>query len=309
MPQSRKLVLTGAGTLNKTYTLRVVGGDAMEPEREKKELTRAEREREEKQRDVMETGPFTKLAFDRGPLGRERVKMKANKFNRLRCMTAFLMIIGLLLFCAVLLLSYGTWELRAAGFDSEHLPGVARLSQAMFFPPAECTASGPGSSNEYNQIYAVLLLVIWTPATCIGTIVFPLWVISLLLGTELASDDVYDVMRQLQPTNIKQNFASGGHDKEAIDQNWKNWQRLVELPAAELVATMEYLSNWGVSMGFAIASCIAFSIGLLPTAVAMHSRGTMVVLIATATVLPGTIMCASRPPSLCSSSLITTHLS
>eukprot|EP01043_Picozoa_sp_COSAG02_P048861 COSAG02_NODE_4848_length_4907_cov_7.395383_2_plen_358_part_00 len=295
------------GYLTKTFKERVFNDsnddDEGENVRAKTEITetRAEKERQRKQLDVIQTGPFTKLAFDRTDTGIERVKMKQGRLRRLRYLSAVTVCVGLMLFLSVLMISLGTWELLRADFDSTGLPWPARFSQSIFFPKPGCEASGLGEFTSYNKIYAALLLSIWTPATCIGTIVLPLWLISLLLGTELASDDVFDLIYELEPRYIKQHFSEQSDIREESVQgnlekrhrNMVNWQRKVEMPATELVATMECLNAWGLPMGFAIGSCMAFSLGILPTAVAMHSDELMMFLIATATVVPGIILCAS----------------
>lgn len=250
-------------------------------------LTQADKEREEKLNKLIGAGPFVTLAFDLYDGGHVRVRMKSGKLRSLKRMSAFVLFLGLLIFVGVFWLSMGTLELLQSDFDSTGLPSAARLSHAIFFPPTDCDASGPGGGVYLNQIYAVLMLLVWTPATCIGAAVLPLWVISLLLATSLVADDIDDVMQELDPAHVAKYFAKEGAGAASV----ANWKRKVELPGVILVSTMEQLSSWGVSMGLTIISCVCLSIGLLPTAVATRSYETMAVLAIIATVLPGTIMC------------------
>jgi len=59
----------------------------------------------------------------------------------------------------------------------------------------------------------------------------------------------------------------------------KNWELDVALPGAMLVSTMEELSVWGPSMGFAFVGCICTALTLVPTAVAMESATMFAILV------------------------------
>ncbi len=274
-------------------------------ETDREQQAELKQDREKKFQRLMSAGPLVTLAFDMYESGLVRVRMNSQKLNGLRHMSAFILFLGLMILIAVFWLSLGTLELLVADFDSTGLASAARLSQAIFFPPTECDASGPAGGIYLNQIYAVLMLVIWTPATCIGAIVLPLWVISLLLATALVGDDIHDLMQELDPAHVAKLFATERADvdnaaahvaklfaKERADvDNAANWMRRVDLPGALLVSTMEQLSSWGVAMGLAIISCVCLSVGLLPTAVATRSYETMGLLVAIATLFPGTIVC------------------
>jgi hypothetical protein len=76
------------------------------------------------------------------------------------------------------------------------------------------------------------------------------------------------------------------------EENEANWQRKVGIPFAFLVSAMQQLSMWGLAMSEATISCVFFSLGVLPTAVANESHGMIVALMLIATVLPAYIMCA-----------------
>ena len=284
-------------TLQKTFTQRTVeeidtteqeeGTDTGSTSELSSGRSQAETERKQKLSKLISAGPFVTLAFDVYDSGLVRVRMKNKKLQSLKRMSAFILFLGLLIFIAVFWLSLGTLELLLANFDSTGLPSAARLSHAIFFPPTECDASGPGGGVYLNQIYAVLMLAIWTPATCIGAVVLTLWVISLNLATALVADDIDDLIRELDPGCVAKYFAQEGASLE----NVANWKRKVELPGAMLVSTMEQLSSWGVAMGLAIISCACLSVGLLPTAVATRSHETMVVLVLIGTLLPALIVC------------------
>ena len=58
-----------------------------------------------------------------------------------------------------------------------------------------------------------------------------------------------------------------------------SWELDVALPGAMLVSTMEELSAWGPSMGFAFVGCICTALTLVPTAVAMESATMFAILV------------------------------
>ena len=95
-------------------------------------------------------------------------------------------------------------------------------------------------SDATNKLYAVFLVVLWFPASFVAAVVWPAWMISLQLGTVLANDDVEDLMRTLQPKNVRTKFSTSDHST-----NERNWQREVALPGALLVTMMAELSAWG----------------------------------------------------------------
>ena len=65
--------------------------------------------------------------------------------------------------------------------------------------------------------------------------------------------------------------------KEELDE--QKWEIQVALPGAMLVSTMEELSVWGPSMGFAFVGCICTALTLVPTAVAMESATMFAILV------------------------------
>eukprot|EP01043_Picozoa_sp_COSAG02_P057676 COSAG02_NODE_7044_length_3213_cov_1.195890_2_plen_526_part_00 len=253
-----------------------------------------------------DTGPFSELAFDMGEDagGLVRVRMSPTRLSRLRRMAYIVMFIGLVMTVSILWLGFGTYQLLTAEFDTTgefiNSPAVM-LADEIFFPSIDCDASGPG--GLYNRIIAVFMLVVWTPANCVGIVCFSAWVISLLLAAALTRDDVEDLMQALDPRNVEKYFESDV-DVDAGDDIKDNlvkrervaklmWRTHVQLPAAMLVTTMEHLSQWGVTMATAIGSCFAFSVGLLPMAVAKDSFVAVVVLVTVGTLLPGTMLCES----------------
>lgn len=210
------------------------------------------------------------------------------------------------MFVVVFWISMGIFDLAtgdfklSAGGNTTSMSTPARVTHRLFFASTDCNASGPG--GIYNQILAVLMLAVWTPATCIGTISLCAWYISLFLATALAADDVDDLMTKLDPRDIEKSFGSVDKEAGEVPDNDVNryvvereitWRNNVQLPAALLVSTMEQLSLWGVSMAMAIGSCIALSIGLMPMAMAMGSTTGIVALIAVGTLLPGAMICES----------------
>ena len=170
----------------------------------------AREEREvQKMEHVFSTGPFTKLAFNHSEAGLQRVTIDRGTRRRLTVTAAATMFV--ILSTAVFVVGYtslGTLQLLKANFNPEGLAETAIWVDEIFFPPTECDASGPGNSVVYNQIYAVLLLVIWIPATCIGAFVLAMWMISLQLGALLAANHIHVLMERLDPAAAKQNFAN-----------------------------------------------------------------------------------------------------
>ena len=63
------------------------------------------------------------------------------------------------------------------------------------------------------------------------------------------------------------------------ERDEKKWELTVALPGAMLVSTMEELSVWGPSMGFAFVGCICTALTLVPTAVAMESTTMFLILV------------------------------
>ena len=66
--------------------------------------------------------------------------------------------------------------------------------------------------------------------------------------------------RSLAPARDAAGSQGGTYDRHKI-----------EIPGANLVVTMEQLSEWGPGMGVALVLCCGFSLGLIPSAVAYKS--------------------------------------
>lgn len=275
--------------------------DAGEPS----EQARTKKQQEDVREKLNEWGPFRELAFDVDENGYVRVRMKMSRLNNLHRMTRLIIFLGLVMFVVVFWISMGIFDLAtgdfklSAGGNTTSMSTPARVTNRLFFASTDCDASGP--DGIYNQILAVLMLAVWTPATCIGTISLCAWYISLFLATALAADDVDDVMMKLDPRDIEKSFGSVDEEEGEMPDDDGNryveqeitWRNNVQLPAALLVSTMEQLSLWGVSMAMAMGSCIALSIGLMPMTMAMGSTKEIGALIAVGTLLPGAMICES----------------
>ena len=98
-------------------------------------------------------------------------------------------------------------------------------------------------SDAVNHLYGWLLIILWLPSCVVASIVWPLWMISLQLGTVLANDDVEDLMKKLEPGNVRESYSTPTDPRA----NERNWQREVALPGAMLVSMMAELSNWGLA--------------------------------------------------------------
>jgi len=171
-----------------------------------------------------------------------------------------------------------------------------------------------------NYAYAISLLVIWVPACIIAAFIWPSWMMSLQLGATLASDDVIDLMRCLEPGLVKRRYATTvrtlplpnycyhylkgapcGVAPVLQDSNFNscNWKKNVEQPAAMLVHTMVVLSTWGQAMGEAIVCCTLFSLCLLPHAVARNSETLALVCVLTTTLPLGILWAPASVSSVC----------
>ena len=98
-------------------------------------------------------------------------------------------------------------------------------------------------SDTVNHVYGCLLITFWLPSCIVASIVWPMWMISLQLGTVLANDDVEDLMKKLEPGNVRESYSTPTDPRA----NERNWQREVALPGAMLVSMMAELSNWGLA--------------------------------------------------------------
>jgi len=260
-------------------------------------------------------GPFTTLAFDPCSTGWRRVKITPMKYNHLMKLRVLCVLWGAAIFGIAILVGIGVLDLIQAGFDvdsqnddfdvdshngtagSNSLRGVlpvSRMAEAVshaFFPAvmtrdsaiSQMTCLGTQAQTEtLLYVYAILLLTIWVPACIVASIVWPLWMMSLQLGATLASDDVGDLMRYLQPGRVKRRFAT----TDTV-YNTRNWKQDVEQPGAMIVDTMGQLSEWGPAMGQAIICCTMFALCMLPHAVARHSVtwGVVCVLVTTLPVM------------------------
>ena len=153
---------------------------------------------------------------------------------------------GALFFVVAVLILCGIVELVMADFDlgkgdrsmmngsysvvntsRARVSEVAAATSHIFLLDSNCV------NLTVKYVYAILLLTIWVPACIVASFVWPLWMMSLILGATLASDDVKDLMRCLQPSLVKKRYAT-------TDQvyNSRNWKKNVEQPGSLLVDTM-----------------------------------------------------------------------
>jgi hypothetical protein len=162
-----------------------------------------------------QNGPFTTLAFDTSPSGRERVKITRQRYNSLWNLRIFCTVLGALFLVVAVLITHGTVELLMIDFDLENhnVSTVAFVSEEIFFLEKGC------ASDYINRVYAILLLAVWTPSFVVASLVLPLWLMSLQLGSVLASDDVEDLIWTLDPKRIDKHFATGNKAKD--ERNWR----------------------------------------------------------------------------------------
>ena len=249
-----------------------------DPKKKKTKEDEQEREKRKERERQAALGPFVNLAFDRGL---KRVKITPTNYNHLIWSRAACVIIWLMFFVTAIGSFIGVVDLMRADFElnSGQIGFVGRKVDDMFFPAKGCV------SDTTNHIYAVLILILWVPSCLVASLVWPIWLLSLFLGTVLANDDVEDLMKELQPATVKaQALLDISQEKKE-----EHWQKKAALPGAMLVATMDQLTAWGTGMGHALVGCVGFSLGLVPTAVASHSLS-MSVIAATVLVWPMVIL-------------------
>jgi hypothetical protein len=226
------------------------------------------------------SGPLVQLAFDNDPRGMKRVVITPEAFNSLLWGCGVCVLIGLFFFAFAMATAIGAVGLIRADFelDSGQIGFMGRKVNDVFFPAKVCV------SDITLHTYATLILLLWVPSCILASLVWPAWLVSLLLGTMLANDDVEDLMKDLTPENVKK-FMSPPipiHDddtekdaelreKKIKEKAERYWQVNAALPGAMLVVTMDQLTCWGTAMGHALVCCVMFSLGLVPTAVASHS--------------------------------------
>ena len=187
-----------------------------------------------------ESGPFCALAFNLD-VNRTRCKLTQSHYHQLQKYCAVCAVFGAFLLSVTCLAVTGVIELCFQDFDIEHSGTTWNETVAaftvdeLFFADRRCVGATAG------RVQGWLMLILWSPGCVVASVVWPLWMISLQLGTTLANDDVEDLMRKLDPTNVRQRFST----LHRLNSE-RNWQREVALPGALLVSTMEELSHWGL---------------------------------------------------------------
>jgi hypothetical protein len=223
----------------------------------------------------------------------KRVVITPEAFNSLLWGCGVCVLIGLFFFAFAMATAIGAVGLIGADFelDSGQIGFMGRKVNDVFFPAKVCV------SDITLHTYATLILLLWVPSCILASLVWPAWLVSLLLGTVLANDDVEDLMKDLTPANVKK-FMSPPmpkHDddtekdaearkKKILQKAERYWQVNAALPGALLVVTMDQLTCWGTAMGHALVCCVVFSLGLVPTAVASHSLTMTVIVVCVAAV-------------------------
>lgn len=147
------------------------------------------------------------------------------RYNKLINMRYTFGLYGFLLAGGAVALTIGTVELVLIDFDTarHNVSMVARASADLFFLERGCNETG------FNSLYAYLLLLIWAPSCFVAALVWPAWLCSLQLGSQLAVDSVEDYIRSLDPRKI---------DERGLD-NEENW-RCATPP--HLLGTLTYWS-------------------------------------------------------------------
>ena len=179
----------------------------------------------------------------------------------------------------------GICELKFNDYDRTGLSLNARFIDELAFPPHGCV------SQQFKDVYACCLLLVWVPACTLFAFAYPYWQLSLQLGVALAKDDVDDLMKDLGPLAAlkydryehvndgttkepgSRRVASNLGQSDLANTEWRDigkelWTERVSGPACMLVSTMDSLSEWGPSMGASVIGFWAFALCLLPTAVA-----------------------------------------
>ena len=130
-----------------------------------------------------------------------RVVITPEAFNSLLYSSGVCVFIGLFFFAVAIATGIAVVDLVRADFELDnghrHVGFVGRKLHDVFFPPKGCV------SDTTEHAYAVLLLALWVPSCILASLVWPAWLVSLLLGTVLANDNVEDLMNDLTPANVK----------------------------------------------------------------------------------------------------------
>jgi hypothetical protein len=103
----------------------------------------------------------------------------------------------------------------------------------LFLPVRGCL------QDSQEDALVTLLIVAVFPSVFIACFVWPLWVLSLQLGTVLAADDLADLVKALDPTIVDKMFTGPTGSSGA-----NRWYQNVEIPGAMMVKTLEELSVW-----------------------------------------------------------------
>ena len=138
-------------------------------------------------------GPFVQLAWN-GPINNlSRVFLSRESYSSLQHQKWFNIGLSIILQLVALRLGYGLLHviLAEGPVHSSEMSAVVEL----FFPRSRLLCHQQLSTqHSFQNIYALLLLLIYVPALLLASLVVPLWLLSLQLGAALAADDVCDLM-------------------------------------------------------------------------------------------------------------------
>lgn len=137
----------------------------------------SKKKRKTKQQLEEDNGPFTKLAFDSGPAGSRRVYLTREAYNSLIRWRAAYIVVGVVFAMFAVGMFCGILDLLRADFDSSMGNTFSRHANDLFFPSNDCMSK----EAAFKHAYGLGLLVIWFPSCLIAAVVWPCWLMSLLL--------------------------------------------------------------------------------------------------------------------------------